>query len=129
MAQVEELYCSYNGRAAHDLLTLTGLVVLQEQFNYTDHQVLESLKFNTLFQYALNIFHPSDSNTRICSNTYINFRHKLIGNSLIETIFNSVTSHLADIFNVDLTKQRLDSVHYSDFKIIPTGNIDQKKAA
>jgi hypothetical protein len=114
MNKIRALYCSNNGRPTHNLVTLTGMVVLQEQFNLTDKGILEEVLVNRRFQYALNILVPNDNNVLICYNTYYNFRHKLIDNNLIDPIFKSVTSHLAEIFNVNLNKQRLDSTHYSD---------------
>jgi hypothetical protein len=101
MEEISTIYCSDNGRPTHNLRTLTGLIVIQELFNLQDHQVVERLKSNKYYQYALDIMRPTDATVRISYNIYYNFIHKLIQNGIIDTILNMVTTSLAEKFKVD----------------------------
>jgi hypothetical protein len=59
MDQASKLFCANNGRPTHDLRTLTGKLVLQELFDMIDSQILNAVKFNMVFQRALNVANHS----------------------------------------------------------------------
>lgn len=99
------------GRPTKELYSAIGVTVLQQVFDLTDEEAVDQLSFNIQWHYALNINEESDSAKYMCPKTLWNIRTILIKNELEQTIFNTATSKLADIFNVNSENQRIDSVH------------------
>jgi hypothetical protein len=109
--KVKELYCADNGRPTKDLSTMTGMVVIQELFNYTNKETLAALMHDRRLHYALNLPSDTDNQVYIAPKTYFNFCHRIMENDLAGDIFDMVTLGFAEKFSVDFTSQRLDSVH------------------
>lgn len=99
------------GRPTKDLYTVLGVLVLKETLDLTDYEAIDQLAFNIQWHYALNITEESDSAKYMCPKTLWNMRMIVAENGLERILFNVGTRKLAEVFNVDTDKQRIDSVH------------------
>ena len=99
------------GRPTKDLHTVIGVLIFQQAFDLTDQETVIQLVTNLQWHYALNIFNPSDIAAYMSLKTLWNNRNLIISNELDKVIFNSITEKLVNVFGVDTTQQRLDSVH------------------
>lgn len=99
------------GRPTKDLYTVLGVMVLKETHDLTDYEAIDQLAYNIQWHYALNITEESDSAKYMCPKTLWNMRMLVAKNGLEESLFNAGTLKLAQVFNVDPNKQRIDSVH------------------
>jgi len=109
---VDELAANYSkktGRPTKDLLTAMGAAILQQIFDLTDEETREQLAFNQQWHYALETYDPKEQ--LFAERTLWTVRHHLTQSKSARNIFNMVTDTLAKKFNVDTSKQRLDSVH------------------
>jgi hypothetical protein len=68
-------------------------------------------EFNIQWHYSLNISEESDSAKYISLKTLWNNRNIVGQNDFEDDIFNAGTGTLAQVFNVNIDKQRIDSVH------------------
>ena len=99
------------GRPTKELHTVLGVLVLQQSLDLDDEQTIDQLAFNIQWHYALNITEESDSAKYFCPKTLWNMRSIAVENGLEALLFDGITNKLADIFNVNTGKQRIDSVH------------------
>jgi len=99
------------GRPTKELYTVLGVLVLQQTLDLNDQESVDQLAFNIQWHYALNITDESDSAKYICPKTLWNMRSIATENGLESVLFNRITNKLADVFNVNTDKQRIDSVH------------------
>jgi len=99
------------GRPTKELYMALGVIILQQAHDITDEETLCQLAFSEQWHYALDITSPSDDATYMSSKTLWNMRKIVTDNELDSIIFNQTTDTLAKVFNVDISKQRLDSVH------------------
>jgi hypothetical protein len=99
------------GRPTKELHTVLGVLVLQQSLDLTDVETVNQLAFNIQWHYALNITEESDSAKYFSEKTLWNMRSIAVENRLEATLFEDITAKLADVFNVDTDKQRIDSVH------------------
>jgi len=99
------------GRPTKELHTALGVLILQQAFDLTDKETVNQLAFNIQWHYALNIPEESDSVKYFCPKTLWNIRSIVIEHRLDSDLFAGITGKLADSFNVDTDKQRIDSVH------------------
>ena len=111
---VRELFPHFSasfGRPTKELYTVIGVLLFQQAFDLTDQETVEQLSFNIQWHYALNIYGQSDEATYMSPKTLWNNRDLVAQHDLDKIIFQTITGKLADVFGVDTTKQRLDSVH------------------
>jgi len=99
------------GRPTKELYSMLGALILQQAFDLTDEQTVQQYAFNIQWHYSLNISEESDAAKYISLKTLWNDRNIIIQNNLESDIFNAGTDKLARAFNVNIDKQRLDSVH------------------
>jgi len=99
------------GRPTKELYMALGVVVLQQAQDLPDTETLYQLAFNEQWHYALDITSVSDDATYMSLKTLWNLRKIVADHNLDSIIFNQTTDTLAKVFNVDMSKQRLDSVH------------------
>jgi len=107
--QVFKLYTFHRGRPTKELYALIGAVVLQQFFDLTDEETIEELAFNQQWHFALECFDESDQ--VISLKTLWTMRHQLVKQGLADSVFSVAVDHLIEFFDVDVSKQRLDSVH------------------
>ena len=99
------------GRPTKELYSLIGALVLQQMHDLTDNETVEQFSFNVQWHYALDISSTGDAEAYMCPKTLWNARNVIAENKIDEIIFNSITDHLIEVFDVDTRHQRLDSVH------------------
>lgn len=111
---VEQLALCFRGdfgRPAKELHTVLGVLVLQQMHDLTDLETVNQLAFNQQWHYALEIPSESDAAKYMCPKTLWTMRKKVTDQELDTILFQQVAHKLAQVFAVDTTKQRLDSVH------------------
>ncbi len=111
VSELSPFFNSGFGRPTKDLYMVLGVLVLKEMLDLTDYEAIDQLAFNIQWHYALNITEESDSAKYMCPKTLWNMRTIVAENGLEKTLFNAGTQKLAEVFNVDADKQRIDSVH------------------
>ena len=99
------------GRPTKELHTVLGVLILQQSLDFNDEETIDQLAFNIQWHYALNITEESDSAKYFCPKTLWNMRSIAVENGLEALLFDGIANKLADVFNVNTDKQRLDSVH------------------
>ena len=104
-------YHDWNGRPTKELYSMIGLMILQQMHDLTDEQAVEQFCFNIQWHYALNITNPGDSASYVSHKSLWSMRDKLATDGIYHEIFDSSLQTLAKSFQVDLKKQRMDSVH------------------
>jgi len=99
------------GRPTKELDTVLGVLILQQMHDLTDAETVNQLAFNQQWHYALDIPSESDAAKYICPKTLWTMRKKVTDQELDTILFQQVAHKLAQVFEVDTQKQRLDSVH------------------
>lgn len=99
------------GRPTKELFTALGVLILQQMNDLTDNDTVDQLAFNTKWHYGLDISGESDEAKYISPKTLWNLRDLVTSHKLETVLFNQTTDALAKAFQVDTSKQRLDSVH------------------
>lgn len=107
--EVSQFYSDSQGRLSKELYALIGAVVLQQMFDLSDAKTVEELAFSEQWHYALDCYDENDQ--LIAERTFWQMRTNVYKLRLAETIFTRATDHLVDYFGVDVSNQRLDSVH------------------
>ena len=111
---VEELrkhYHDFLGRPTKELCSMMGLMILQQMFDYTDREAVEQFCFNIQWHYALNITDPGDKASYVSEKSLWTMRDILATEGLQDKLFEDTLVRLAKVFDVDMKKQRIDSVH------------------
>lgn len=111
---VEKLFQNYdefNGRKTKELYAMLGLVIIQQMQDCTDQDAVDNFALNLMWQYALNITDSSDFASYVSPRTLWTMRDLVARHGLQDSIFENVTAALVKLFNLDPSKQRLDSVH------------------
>ena len=104
-------YSRNKGRPTKELHTMLGVLILQQMHNLTDNDTIEQFAFNIQWQYALGITSFSDEESYICPKTLWSFRDLVIEKGIDKIIFNDITDHIIETLDIDISAQRLDSVH------------------
>ena len=111
---VEKLFHLYSecyGRRTKELYAMLGTVLLQQQQDLTDEETVNQVAFNIMWQYALNITDASDVSSYVSPRTLWTMRDHVAKLGLEQALFENVTGALAKLFELDPSKQRLDSIH------------------
>lgn len=111
---VEKIFSKYDpvfGAPTKELYSMIGLMVLQQMNDLTDEEAVDQFAYNLQWHYALNITSAADTAAYVSPKTLWNMRDLLIERELYQVIFEEVVTKLADVFKVDVAKQRFDSVH------------------
>jgi hypothetical protein len=111
VGNLRPFFTSGFGRPTKELYSILGAVFLQQMHDFSDEQTVCQVAFNQQWHYALDITDSSDQAMYLCEKTLRNFRAIMTDNNLDIHLFNQTTEKLAQVFNVDTEKQRLDSVH------------------
>jgi hypothetical protein len=99
------------GRPSKELYTALGILILQQLHDLSDSEVVSTLAFDTRWQYALDITADSDGETTIAERTLREYRRIAVEEKLDGYLFETLTDKLIDAFDVDTSKQRIDSTH------------------
>jgi hypothetical protein len=115
--QIAKSFSEDEGRPTKEIYTALGVSLLQQMQDFTDDETVNQLAFNEQWHYALDISDESDTAKYLCHKTLWNIRQLVTEQELDTVMFQKITDKLADIFSVDPSKQRLDSVHiYSNMR-------------
>ena len=109
--QLFPLFSEHVGRRTKELYAMLGIVLLQQQLDLTDEETIQQFSFNIMWHYALNISDTSDVSSYVSSRTLWSMRDSVGKLGLEQSIFENVTDALQKLFDLDPSKQRLDSVH------------------
>ena len=96
------------GRPIKYISLLIVVHIFKEMYNWTDEELLANIRFDKRFEYAFEL--PYHELT-VCQKTLHNFRMLIQSHEMGNVIFDRSTKHIARIFNIDTSKQRLDSTH------------------
>lgn len=99
------------GRPTNELVAMMGAMILQQMHDLTDAETVNQFAFNIQWHYALDITGQSDNDAYVCEKSIWNIRHIMSEHDLYQPVFEGVSDHLAKVFDVDSSLQRLDSVH------------------
>ena len=105
------LYSDLTGRRTKELYAMLGLVLLQQMEDLTDEETVRQFAFNIMWQYALNITDAADFSSYVSPRTLWTMRDIVGRLGLEQAIFENITDTLRKLFDLDPSKQRLDSVH------------------
>jgi len=111
---VDQIFKHYHwamGRPTKELYAMLGAMILQQMHDLTDEETVHEYAFSIEWHYALDITDESDQGSYLCPKTLWAMRFLLTQQNLYGVLFESVTDHLAQVFAVDTSKQRCDSVH------------------
>jgi hypothetical protein len=111
---VEKVFSKYDpvmGAPTKELYAMLGLMVIQQMHDLTDEEAVDQFAYNLQWHYALNITSMADADAYVSPKTLWTMRSVLTERNLYQDIFNDVTKKLAEVFSVDVSKQRFDSVH------------------
>ncbi len=99
------------GRPTKELYSVLGALILQQSFDLTDEETVQQYAFNIQWHYSLNMREETDDAKYISLKTLWNNRNIVAENNLEKDIFKAGTEKLAQVFKVNIDKQRIDSVH------------------
>ena len=105
------LYDESRGRQTKELYAMLGLVLLQQMEDLTDEETVQQFAFNILWQYALNVTDASDFSSYVSTRTLWTMRDHVGRLGLDQALFEDVSEALTRLFDLDTSRQRLDSVH------------------
>lgn len=105
------LYSEHYGRRTKELYAMLGIVLLQQQQDLTDDEAIQQFSFNIMWHYALNVTDTSDVSSYVSPRTLWTMREIVGRLGLDEALFENVTDALKKLFELDPSKQRLDSIH------------------
>lgn len=99
------------GRPSKELYQVLGGLILQQVQDLTDEETQWHMCFDQGWHYALDIISQSDEDSYVCERTLFAYRQIMLAENLDGLLFETLTDTLIDAFNVDTSKQRLDSTH------------------
>jgi hypothetical protein len=105
------LYSELTGRRTKELYAMLGLVLLQQMEDLTDEETVRQFAFNIMWQYALNVTDATDFSSYVSPRTLWTMRDIVGRLGLEQAIFENITGALKKLFELDPSKQRLDSIH------------------
>jgi hypothetical protein len=111
---VEKVFSNYDpvmGAPTKELYAILGLMIIQQMHDMTDEEAVDQFAYNLQWHYALNITSTADADAYVSPKTLWTMRNVLTERNLYQVIFNDVAKKLAEVFKVDVSKQRFDSVH------------------
>ena len=109
--KIRKFFHATFGRPTKELFSALGALILQQTFDLTDEETIQQYAFNIQWHYALNVSAESDRAKYISLKTLWNIRNIVVQNNLEKDIFNAGTNQLAQVFEVNIDTQRIDSVH------------------
>jgi hypothetical protein len=106
-----EHFSEDRGRPTNELVAMMGTMILQQMHDLSDEETVNQFAFNIQWHYALDITGKSDKDAYASPKSIWNIRHIMSEHNLYQPVFEGVADHLAKVFEVDSSLQRLDSVH------------------
>lgn len=107
--KIAKYFDKHMGRPTKDIYTAMGALILQQLHDLSDSEVMDALAFNIQWHYALDITDDSDNGSYLCERTLRTYRKIIIKEGLERVLFETLTDTLIEVFDVDTSKQRIDS--------------------
>ncbi len=107
VGELAENFCRKLGAPTKELYSMAGLVFLADFFGWTAQEAAEAYIFRSDVQYALNL----EPGVTVSSRTVERYQKLFRDNELATQIFHDVTTRLAEMLELDISCQRLDSTH------------------
>ena len=101
-------YHPRHGAPNKSVAVMLGLNILQDMFDFSDGEVVESFDFNVQWHYALDT--PPDR-AHACAKTLYNFRQFLAADDMASRVFERASDDFIKRWNVRTSHHRLDSTH------------------
>lgn len=102
-----QLFPAKGGRPRKDYRLVLAVLVLQQLHDLTDAETIEALSFNLCWHYALDV--APYGHSYLCERTLRNYRRAVMAAELEAVLFEQLTDQLVSAFNIDSSKQRMDS--------------------
>jgi len=106
---IKKFYSDKTGRNSKELYSTIGAVILQQFFDLSDAETVEKLAFDQQWHVALDCFDEEDQ--VMCERTLFSMRTHISEENLADKIFAIATDVMVETLQIDVSKQRLDSVH------------------
>jgi len=106
---IKKFYSEKTGRNSKELYSTIGAVILQQFFDLSDTETVEKLAFDQQWHVALDCF--DDEDQVMCERTLYTMRTHISEENLADKIFAIATDVMIEALQIDVSKQRLDSVH------------------
>ena len=104
------------GRPTKELVAITGAMLLH-MHDLTDEETVALFAFNIQWHYALNITDSSDKGAYVCPKSIWSMRSIMTKYGLYDSVFKAIADEFIEIFDLDTSLQRIDSVHiFSNMK-------------
>jgi hypothetical protein len=104
------LYCDDNGRPNWSIARRLGICLLQELFDFTDDEIVDSVAFDVRFQYALDL---TPEAAYLSRRSLGDFRRRLVQNDpemrLCRRLFDEVANAAIADLSLSVASQRMDS--------------------
>jgi hypothetical protein len=107
VGELAENFSRQLGAPTKELYSMAGLVFLADFFGWTAQEAAEAYIFRSDVQYALNL----EPGVTVSSRTVERYQKLFRDNELATEIFHNVTTRLAEMLELDISCQRLDSTH------------------
>ena len=107
VGELAENFSRELGAPTKELYSMAGLVFLADFFGWTAEEAVHTYIFRSDVQYALNL----EPGVTVCSRTVERYQKLFRDNELATRIFHDVTTRLAEMLELDISCQRLDSTH------------------
>jgi hypothetical protein len=107
VGELAENFSRTLGAPTKELYSMAGLVFLADFFGWTAQEAAEAYIFRSDVQYALNL----EPGVTVCSRTVERYQKLFRDHELATQIFHDVTTRLAEMLELDISCQRLDSTH------------------
>ena len=98
------------GRPTKELHTVLGALALQQYHDLTDLETSKQLSYDIQWHYALDIVEESDEAKYVCPKTLWTMRIFATELGIDNDLLDIVATKLAELFKVDCSCQRIDSV-------------------
>jgi hypothetical protein len=95
------------GAPTKELYSMAGLVFLADFFGWTPQEAAEAYIFRSDVQYALNL----EPGASVCTRTIERYQKLFRDDDLAARVFHDVTTRLAEVLELNVSQQRLDSTH------------------
>jgi hypothetical protein len=107
VSQLAPFFHESFGRPGKDLHVAMGALILQQLHDLSDPAAAEAVAFNEAWHYALDA--RGEEDMYLCERTLRNYRAMVVAGGLDEVLFRVLSDRLIKAFEVDPTRQRLDS--------------------
>ena len=107
VTKLGESFSAAMGTPTKELYSMAGLVFLTDFFDWTSEEASQEYMLNLGVQYALNL----EPGAAVCSRTVERYQQIFRDQDLGAKVFDLLTTKLAELLEIDVSKQRLDSTH------------------